>query len=164
MPDQPKQQTKPRPAHIKAGDRALEWAETLLYFGIAIFLLITAVSLLIVAGRETGSLFSESAATGDAAVQVLDILLLVFIVVELLFAVRTTIVKRELVAEPFLLVGIIASIKEIVVLSVKAAEKVGKGQEFSDSIREIGILGSLILILGITAYLLRRKEREPDEG
>ena len=83
---------------------------------------------------------------------------------ELLFAVRTTIVKRELVAEPFLLVGIIASIKEIVVLSVKAAEKVGKGEAFSDSVREIGILGALILVLGVTAYLLRRKEREPDEG
>src|SRR4051812_25802552 len=164
MPDQPKKPKQSRPRHITAGDRALEWAETLLYFGIAIFLLITAVSLLIVAGRQTGSLFSDSAATGDAAVQVLDVLLLVFIVVELLFAVRTTIVKRELVAEPFLLVGIIASIKEIVVLSVKAAEKVGKGEAFSDSVREIGILGALILVLGVTAYLLRRKEREPDEG
>lgn len=165
MPEQPQEQKKPtRPDHIKAGDRALEWVETLLYFGIAIFLLITAVSLLVVAGRETGALFSSSAANGDAAVKVLDILLLVFIVVELLFAVRTTIVKRELVAEPFLLVGIIASIKEIVVLSVKAADQVGKGQEFADSIREIGVLGALILVLGITAYLLRRKEREPDEG
>ncbi|MET0712007.1 MAG: hypothetical protein ABWZ30_05835 [Jiangellaceae bacterium] len=34
---------------------------------------------------------------------------------------------RGLVAEPFLLVGIIASIKEIVVLSVKAAEDIGTG-------------------------------------
>ena len=57
----------------------------------------------------------------------LDILLLVFIVVELLFAVRTTVEKRELLAEPFLLVGIIASIKEIVVLSVEAAKEVGNG-------------------------------------
>ena len=57
----------------------------------------------------------------------LDILLLVFIVVELLFAVRSTVEKRELLAEPFLLVGIIASIKEIVVLSVEAAKEVGNG-------------------------------------
>ena len=56
------------------------------------------------------------------AAEVLDLLLLVFIVVELLYAVRTTLAERELVAEPFLLVGIIASIKEIVVLSVKAPD------------------------------------------
>jgi hypothetical protein len=42
--------------------------------------------------------------------------------VELLFAVRSTVEKRELLAEPFLLVGIIASIKEIVVLSVESAK------------------------------------------
>ena len=94
----------------------------------------------------------------------LDTLLLVFIVVELLFAVRVTIAKRELIAEPFLLVGIIASIKEIVVLSVKAADQVGTGSPFSDSMWEVGVLGVLVLLLGITAYLLRLKEREPGEG
>src|SRR3712207_333356 len=88
----------------------------------------------------------------------------VFIVVELLFAVRTTLFKRELVAEPFLLVGIIASIKEIVVLSVKAAEQVGKGAVFDDQVKEIAVLGVLVLLLAIAAWLLRLKEREPDEG
>ena len=97
-------------------------------------------------------------------VEVLDTLLLVFIVVELLFAVRTTVEKRELVAEPFLLVGIIASIKEIVVLSVKAAEDIGKGSTFRDQLWQIGVLGVVILLLGATAWLLRVKEREPAEG
>src|SRR3712207_5058563 len=97
-------------------------------------------------------------------VELLDVLLLVFIVVELLFAVRTTVEKRELVAEPFLLVGIIASIKEIVVLSVEAAGVFGSGAEFRDRIIEIGVLGVLVVLLGVTSYLLRRKEREPDEA
>jgi uncharacterized membrane protein (DUF373 family) len=88
----------------------------------------------------------------------------VFIVVELLFAVRTTVEKRELVAEPFLLVGIIASIKEIVVLSVEAASALGKGAQFDDRIVEIGVLGVLVVLLGATSFLLRRKEREPDEA
>ena len=65
--------------------------------------------------------------SSDPIVEVLDTLLLVFIVVELLSAVRTTLAERQLLAEPFLIVGIIASIKEIVVLSVKAAEEIGKG-------------------------------------
>ena len=90
--------------------------------------------------------------------------MLLFILVELLSAVRITIAKRELVAEPFLLVGIIASIKEIVVLSVKAAESIGDGQKFRDQLWEIGVLGVVVLLLGATAWMLRIKEREPQEG
>ena len=100
----------------------------------------------------------------DPIVEVLDTLLLLFIVVELLSAVRTTVAKRELLAEPFLLVGIIASIKEIVVLSVKAAEDIGKGSTFRDQLWEIGVLGVVVLLLGTTAWLLRVKEREPAGG
>ena len=58
-------------------------------------------------------------------------------------------------AEPFLLVGIIASIKEIVVLSVKAAEDIGKGAIFRDQLWEIAVLGVVVLLLGVTAWLLR---------
>ena len=62
------------------------------------------------------------------------------------------------------MVGIIASIKEIVVLSVKAAESIGEGEEFTNQLREIAVLGGVILLLGVTAWLLRLKEREPREG
>jgi hypothetical protein len=37
-------------------------------------------------------------------------------------------------------------------------------EEFDDRILEIGLLGGLVVLLGVTSYLLRRKEREPDEG
>jgi uncharacterized membrane protein (DUF373 family) len=88
---------------------------------------------------------------------------LLFIFVELLSAVRATVATRGLVAEPFLLVGIIASIKEIVVLSVKAAEDIGTGATFRDQLWEIAVLGVVVLLLGVTAWLLRVKEREPAE-
>jgi hypothetical protein len=51
-----------------------------------------------------------------------------------------------------------------VVLSVESAKVVGKGAEFDDRIMEIAVLGVLVLLLGLTSFLLRRKEREPDEG
>ena len=88
-----------------------------------------------VAGKTSLGLISDF--SQKPVLEVLDILLLVFIVVELIFAVRTTVEKRELVAEPFLLVGIIASIKEIVVLSVEAASVLGQGDEFRDRAIEI---------------------------
>lgn len=150
------------PAYTRIGNRALEVAEVVVYAGIAILLSITAIALLINAARSVPTLFTDP--SSDTALDVLDTLLLVFIVVELLFAVRVIIARRELLAEPFLLAGIIASIKEIIVLSVKAADTVGHGTKFSDQMWEIGILGALVLILGLTAYLLRRKEREPGES
>ena len=152
------------PNRTRIINSGLEIAETVVYVGIAILLWISAIALLVFAARNVVDLFGDDA---DAvALGVLDTLLLVFIVVELLFAVRTTLAKRELIAEPFLLVGIIASIKEIVVLSVKAAEEAGQGagSAFKDQITEIGVLGLLVLLLGVTALLLRRKEREPGEG
>ena len=140
----------------------LEAAENLVYAGIAVLLVAAAGVLLVVAVDEL--LDIRHGLGPDPIVEVLDTLLLLFIVVELLSAVRVTLSKRELIAEPFLLVGIIASIKEIVVLSVKAAEAVGTGAGFRDQLWEIGVLGVVVVLLGTTAWLLRRKEREPTEG
>ena len=151
------------PPLVRAGNRALEAAEGVVYVGISAFLVLLALGAFVIAARQVPTLFGADGAA-QAALEILDTLLLVFIVVELLFAVRITIAKRELIAEPFLLVGIIASIKEIVVLSVKAADDIGKGQSFSDAMWEVGVLGVLVLLLGITAWLLRLKEREPGEG
>jgi uncharacterized membrane protein (DUF373 family) len=144
------------------GTRLLEVSENVVYGGIAVFLVTTALVCLGLAGKATWGLVSDF--SEQPILDLLDILLLVFIVVELLFAVRSTVEKRELLAEPFLLVGIIASIKEIVVLSVESAKEVGNGAQFTDRIIEIAVLGVLVVLLGLTSLLVRRKEREPDEG
>lgn len=148
---------------VRLGNRALELMEATVYVVIAVLLFVLAMSLLWAGVQSVPDLFATKA-DSDATLIALDTLLLVFIVVELLYAVRMTLVKRELVAEPFLLVGIIASIKEIIVLSVKAAEEVGKGRAFTDAILEIAVLGLLVFLLGVTTWLMRLKERHPDES
>ena len=91
-------------------------------------------------------------------------MLLVFIFVELLFAVRATIVEQRIVAEPFLLVGLLVAIKEIVVLSVSAAnEYIADGPKFARAMVEIGILSGTVLLLTVAILVLRRKETEPSE-
>ena len=137
-------------------------AEGVVYAGIAVFLLVLALGSFVIAARYVPSLFGEESAA-KSALEILDTLLLVFIVVELLFAVRITIARRELIAEPFLLVGIIASIKEIVVLSVKAPDYVGT-DKLEDTIWLIGVLTLTIVALAASTLLMRRKEREPSEG
>ena len=122
-------------------DAALEATEKVVYLGIAGLLLIACVVLLAVAAKDLADVFDDFGTS--PVVETLDTLLLLFILVELLSAVRITIAKRELVAEPFLLVGIIASIKEIVVLSVKAAESIGEGPKFEETTSIISCISIL---------------------
>ena len=140
---------------------AIEKAENAVYLVIAVVLVVLAAVVLATTTVE----FAKLADVGTVAMaaEVLDLLLLVFIVVELLFAVRTTLAERELVAEPFLVVGIIASIKEIVVLSVKAPDYVGT-DKIEDTVWLMGVLTVTIGVLAFSSLLVRRKEREPSEG
>ena len=78
---------------------------------------------------------------------------------------RITLKERQIVAEPFLLAGILVCIKEIIVLSVEApTEYIDKGPQFARAMVEIGVLGGLVLVLAGTAVLLRKKEKEPEEN
>jgi uncharacterized membrane protein (DUF373 family) len=150
------------PRYVRIGNALLAVTEDVIYVGIAVVLAVSAVALLISAVRGLTELTDTGAS--DVVLEVLDRLLLVFIVVELLFAVRVILGKRQVVAEPFLIVGIIASIKEIIVLSVKAADYVGKDDKFVHAIVEVGVLGGLVIVLAGAAIILRAKEREPQEG
>ncbi|GAA2737425.1 hypothetical protein GCM10009867_24510 [Pedococcus aerophilus] len=142
-------------------ERLIEKVENVIYLAVALILFAIAGVIIV----KTALSFSDlgGGSVVDVSAEILDLLLLVFIVVELLFAVRTTLSRRELVAEPFLLVGIIASIKEIVVLSVKAPDLLGK-PEFADTVRLMALLTGTIIVLALSSFLLRRKEREPSEG
>ncbi len=143
-------------------DRALTFAENVLYTVSALLLLAGAVAVLGEIGYNLVHELDEGVAT--AVTHSLDGLLLVFILLELLAAVRATMVEHRLVAEPFLVAGIIASIKEIIVLSLEAADFVGKeGDGFRHAMTGIGVLGGIVLLLAVATFLVRRKEREPEE-
>ena len=154
---------KDPPAHVRLGNRALVVVEDVVYVSIAVLLAVGSLVLVVRAGME---LFDGASAEGsEALIDTLDAILLVFIFVELLYAVRITLKERQIVAEPFLVAGILVCIKEIIVLAVKSpTEYVEKGPEFARAMTEIGILGVLVLVLAAAAVVLRRKEREPEEN
>ena len=147
---------------VGATTRALAFAENLVYAAAALFLVSAAVILLISIGY--GLVQELTDGVEPAVTHALDGLLLVFILLELLAGVRATMAERKLIAEPFLVVGIIASIKEIVVISLEAKAGEGAtGEAFSQSMVEIAVLGALVVALAVASYLVRRKEREPAE-
>jgi len=145
-------------------DRALGFLEDLVYWAIAVVLVSGSVALLVAQFNTMLGLRSAPAKT--VMLEVLDGLLLIFIFVELLYAVRSCLRSREIVAEPFLIVGILACIKEIVVLSVEAATLLKDGPQFSRAIVEVAVLAVAVLVLAVSAYVLRerrRNDRDPAE-
>lgn len=150
---------KATPDRIERVNYGVRLAEDAIYIGVAVLLVLGAAALLVNAAIALASdLLTD---TETAVKSVLDLLLLVFILVELLGAVRTTLTERKLLAEPFLVVGTIASIKEVVVVSISAKD--ATGAEFDDAMLEIGVLAALLVALAVAMFLSRLKEREPEE-
>lgn len=139
-------------------DRALGMLEDAMYWAIALVLVVGSVALLIAQFNTMLRLRNTPAST--VMIEILDGLLLVFIFVELLYAVRSCLRSHEIVAEPFLIVGILAGIKEIVVLSVEAATLLDKGPDFSRAVVEVGVLGGVVLVLALAAFVLRERRRD----
>ncbi len=84
--------------------------------------------------------------------------------VEILHTVRISIRSHVLVTEPFLVVGLIASIRRILVITLEAATLTKEGAWatesahaiFRSSMIELGLLGVLVLVLVVSITLLRR--------
>ena len=142
----------------RLADRVLSFVEDAVYWSIAVVLAFGSVALLVAQFNTMLRLRNTPAST--LMLEVLDGLLLLFIFVELLYAVRACLRSHEIVAEPFLIVGILAGIKEIVVLSVEAATLLEKGPEFSRAIVEIGVLGGVVLVLALSAFVLRVRRQD----
>ena len=151
------------PTVVRLGNKVLVFVEDLVYVSIAVLL---AAGSLVLVVQAAGELVRGASKSGpDALLNTLDALLLIFIFVELLYAVRITLKERQIVAEPFLVAGILVCIKEIIVLAVKSpTEYLDKGPEFARAMVEVGLLGVLVLVLAAAAVVLRRKEREPAEN
>ena len=136
----------------------LLFLEDAVYWAIALVLVVGSGALIV--SQFNTLLRLREAPAKVVIVDVLDGLLLIFIFVELLYAVRSCLRSHEIVAEPFLIVGILAGIKEIVVLSVEAAALLNKGPEFARAVVEIGVLGAVVLVLALAAFVLRERRRD----
>jgi hypothetical protein len=82
--------------------------------------------------------------------------------------VRISIHSHFLVTEPFLVVGLIASIRRVLVITLEAATLTQGGtwtpdnaSIFRASMVELGLLGFLILVLVTSIALLRRYAPSP---
>jgi uncharacterized membrane protein (DUF373 family) len=94
---------------------------------------------------------------------IVDRLLFVLMVIEILHTVRASIQTHQMSSEPFLIVGLIATIRRILVVTLETSDKATEGPagasaalSFEHAMIELGILAMLTLVLAIAIYLSRR--------
>jgi uncharacterized membrane protein (DUF373 family) len=91
---------------------------------------------------------------------VLDKGLYLFIIAELLHTVRVTIEERTLVVEPFLIVGLIAAVRRLLLVTAQVAENSAAFKWNPQGI-EIAILLALVLGMTLAVILWRRYYGRP---
>ena len=136
--------------------RILEAFENIAYLTIAFGLSVPVVMLVIFAVRNMLEVTQDGILV--TALDVLDGLLLAFIFVELINTIRiaTGLGERGVfIAEPFLLVGLVAVVRGILLLTADLHD-VQSIEEVQILLIEVGILAILLGVLTIALYYARR--------
>jgi uncharacterized membrane protein (DUF373 family) len=109
----------------------------------------------------------QSVGEAGALVVAVDRLLFVLMVVEVMHTVRVSFRSGRLVCEPFLIVGLIASIRRVLVITLETSQAHQPGKWNADAqallnatMLELTVLGGLILVMVISIYMLRRSDHE----
>ena len=137
-------------------EKGFGFVEDLLYVLVALALSLAGLGLFGYAVYEFVTTVTEDPFSA-VILALLDTLLLVFIVTEIIHTIRVVIDEKILVSEPFLVVGIVAAIRRLVVVSAEAKDLFGK-PTFGDAMLEIGVLTGTVLALGATIFMLRHTE------
>lgn len=146
----------------ETASRQVSVLEMVLYLAVGGLLIVAAV----VGMFEAATVLWHGIVTGTTAssgLLALDQLLLVLMLVEILDTVRVSIRTHTLTMVPFLVVGLIASIRRVLVITVQAARLTEQGQAltsdhsraFYDSMIELGVLAVLILVFVLSIARLR---------
>lgn len=137
--------------------RAFTMVEDIVYLGLGLLLAGSAFTLLV--GGVIN--FSQSLMAGTLSgniVPLLDRILLILLIVELLYTVQVSFREHILIPEPFLLVGLIAGIRRVLVLTAEFAQIQDQPENvFRRFIVELVVLTVLIVALVVSLVLLRKR-------
>src|SRR3989475_6575615 len=130
--------------------------EDAVYAGLGTLLAAIALVLLVaVAVAFVRALLGD--ALPDRAVDLLDRILLILMIIELLYTVQVSFREHALVPEPFLIVGLIATIRRLLVLTAEFARLLEKSEgAFRGAMPELVLLTVMIVALVVSLVILRK--------
>jgi uncharacterized membrane protein (DUF373 family) len=131
--------------------------EHIIYFFVALALIVPIA--LLFGSMVMSTLRVSEMGVLETVLAVLDRVLLVFIFVELLDTIRIIIRERGIViAGPFLLVGLIAVVRRILLVTAGLEQAAGT-EEFQSLLLELGVMAGLVVVLTGALYFTGRLHR-----
>lgn len=151
MPDSPPTPVAPRV------QRLLQSAEDVIHLIVAVLLVLVGALLLADVVKDVVDAVSGPYHELAIVLAILDNSLVLFIVAELLHTVRLTIRNHTLNAEPFLVVGLIAGVRKILIVTAQTE----RSFQWQPQGVEILMLVALVLAMAVAILVLRHATR-PD--
>jgi len=130
--------------------------EDVAYVGLGLVLAVAALVLLLIVALSLGQAIM-SANLPQKIVRLLDQSLLILMIVEILYTLQVSFREHTLVAEPFLVVGLIAAIRRVLLTAEFSKPAEINEAAFHNVMFELGLLTALILALVFSLFLLKRQ-------
>ncbi len=147
----------------------LHRAEQIVYVTIGVMLVLALMLALAGAANLLWAGLRDWSGT-EATFHIIDRLLFVLMLVEILHTVHTSIRSGTLIVEPFLIVGLIACIRRILVITLQTSQITQAGSfssgnlpMFNASMIELGVLAGLIVVLVGSIRMTRVTGAPPGE-
>lgn len=138
-------------------NKSFQFAEILFYYAAGIALVISAAFSLYFIAESVIRFFVENNRM-NTLVEIIDRVMLSLMIIEILYTIRASLERHYLSAEPFLIVGLIAAVRRILIISVESGHIVTTNPDtFRNLLAEIGILGLLVLFFVVSIWFLRRQ-------
>jgi uncharacterized membrane protein (DUF373 family) len=154
------QQDRPMHPARKAIVQAASLVEDIVYVGLGALLAISALSLLWSGLTSAVAALVARSVTAEIP-SLLDQILLILLVIELLYTVQVSFREHGLLAEPFLVVALIAVIRRILVVTAELPKLPQAGEDvFRHAIVELGILTVMVVALVGSFVVLRKSAKQ----
>jgi phosphate starvation-inducible membrane PsiE len=98
------------------------------------------------------------------AIEILNTILLVMMTMEIVYTVAISLKSHTLNAEPFLIIGSIAAIRRMLVITATSTELEHATPEdilkFHNTLVELGLLGGTVVAMAVAIFILRFSQRK----
>jgi phosphate starvation-inducible membrane PsiE len=134
--------------------KALGQAESVVLILIGAVLVVLAVLLLWTSASSMLDALRDNK-IGHEAIEILNSVLLVMMTMEIVYTVAISLQSHTLVAEPFLIIGTIAAIRRMLVITATSTETEKDPAMFHNTLVELGLLAATVIALAVAIWVLR---------
>jgi uncharacterized membrane protein (DUF373 family) len=91
----------------------------------------------------------------NKVIEILNTVLLVMMTMEIVYTVAISLESHTLNAEPFLIIGVIAGIRRVLVITATSTQVEAHPEQFHNMLLELGLLAATVVALAAAIWILR---------